>query len=211
MEKGKVLKKRRIDLGLTLDDLSKRTGINRTTINRYENVEGAAESMNLENARALVQGLYISPLFLMGMADNNDLPETYKDLSRKINVYESVAAGEPIEANVESMDTMNVPVDFLDYGYDYIVLKVKGDSMYPDFQDGDQVLVRLQSDCESGQIAVVYVNGYNATLKKLVKNDDGTITLQPRNVEYAAKTYGHEDDKIGIVGVVTELFRGIGR
>lgn len=209
MEKGKVLKKRRIDLGLTLDDLAQRTGINRATINRYENVQGAADSMNLENARAISQNLYISPLYLMGLSDSLDTPELHEGLSRKINLYESVAAGEPIEANTESMDTVDVPTRFIDSGYEYIVLKVKGDSMYPDFQDGDEVLVRLQSDCESGQVAVVYVNGYNATLKKLVKNDDRSITLYPRNPEYVAKTYGPEDDKIGILGVVTELFRKV--
>ena len=42
--------------------------------------------------------------------------------------------------------------------------------MYPKYMDGDTLIIRLQPDCESGQDAVVYINGYDATLKKVIKN-----------------------------------------
>ena len=41
--------------------------------------------------------------------------------------------------------------------------------MYPKYMDGDTLIIQLQPDCESGQDAVVYINGYDATLKKVSK------------------------------------------
>ena len=48
--------------------------------------------------------------------------------------------------------------------------------MYPKYMDGDTLIIRLQPDCESGQDAVVYINGYDATLKKVIKNKKSRVS-----------------------------------
>ncbi len=124
-----------------------------------------------------------------------------------IPVYGSVPAGVPIEAIQNIIDNIALPSDFLSDDIQLIGLRVSGDSMYPMYMDGDTIIVAIQNDCESGQDAVVYVNGYDATLKTVIKNDDGTITLRPRNPEYMEKTYGPGDAPIQILGPVVRQIR----
>lgn len=128
----------------------------------------------------------------------------------RIKVYGSVPAGIPIEAVEDIVDWEDVPQEWIDRGDRYIGLKVKGDSMYPKYIEDDTVIVKLQPDCECGQDAVVYVNGYEATLKKVVKQQDG-IMLQPLNSEYTPKfyPYGPEETEIRILGIVVEIRRKI--
>ena len=128
----------------------------------------------------------------------------------RIKVYGSVPAGIPIEAVEDIVDWEDVPQEWIDRGDRYIGLKVKGNSMYPKYIEDDTVIVKLQPDCECGQDAVVYVNGYEATLKKVVKQQDG-IMLQPLNSEYTPKfyPYGPEETEIRILGIVVEIRRKI--
>ena len=128
----------------------------------------------------------------------------------RIKVYGSVPAGIPIEAVEDIVDWEDVPQEWIDRGDRYIGLKVKGDSMYPKYIEDDTVIVKLQPDCECGHDAVVYVNGYEATLKKVVKQQDG-IMLQPLNSEYTPKfyPYGPEETEIRILGIVVEIRRKI--
>ena len=127
---------------------------------------------------------------------------------KTINVYGSVPAGIPIEAIEDIQDTEDISFK---KGYspskDYIGLIVEGDSMYPDYLPGDTIIVEVKPNCESGEDCVVYVNGYDATLKTVIKNPDGTITLKPINPEYPPKTYGPNDETITILGTVKELRR----
>lgn len=81
--------------------------------------------------------------------------------------------------------------------------------MYPKYLDGDTVILEKCPDCETGTDAAVYVNGYEATLKTVIKNENGTITLQPINPNYSPTTYGPGDDPVRILGVVKEIRRKI--
>ena len=72
------------------------------------------------------------------------------------------------------------------------------------------MIVRKQEACESGMDAVVYVNGYEATLKKVKIGDDGSITLVPINQNYPPVTYTRKEvyeKPVMIAGVVVELRR----
>lgn len=134
----------------------------------------------------------------------------YKSQSNRIKVYGSVPAGIPLEAIEDVVDWEDIPLDWSAGGNEFIGLRVKGDSMAPKYVDGDTVIVKIQPDCESGQDAVIYVNGYEATLKKLIKKTD-CIILQPLNPSYEPKVYDYndEDNPINILGVVVELRRKI--
>lgn len=128
----------------------------------------------------------------------------------RITVYGSVPAGIPLEAIEDIVDWEDIPIEWIAGGNEYIGLKVKGDSMSPKYIDGDTVIIKLQPDCESGQDAVVYVNGYDATLKKIIKKPD-CILLQPLNPVYDPKIYDYNDEfnPVKILGVVVELRRKI--
>ncbi|MCI7238009.1 MAG: XRE family transcriptional regulator [Anaerococcus sp.] len=126
-----------------------------------------------------------------------------------INVYGSIPAGIPIEAIEDISDTEDISLKEYDRSKEYLGLKVDGDSMYPKYLDGDTVIIEKTPDCESGTDAAVYVNGYEATLKTVIKNNNGSITLKPINTNYAPKTYGPGDDPVRILGIVKEIRRKI--
>ncbi len=84
--------------------------------------------------------------------------------------------------------------------------------MYPVYLDGDIVIVRKQNTCLTGDDCVVYVNGYDATLKRVKLHDDGSIEIIPLNVNYPPRTFTREEAEnmpITIGGVVVELRRKI--
>ncbi len=96
-----------------------------------------------------------------------------------VPVIGSVAAGQPLLAieNIESY--FPIPSEYVPNA-DTFMLHVKGESMInAGILDGDQILVRQQSDAENGDIVVALV-GDSATVKTFYK-EDGHYRLQPEN------------------------------
>ncbi len=154
-------------------------------------------------------GIQKSDLIESKGKNSNVSPITIPTDTITINVYGSVPAGQPIEALEDVIGYEEIPEVWTRFGKEFIALKVKGDSMYPKYFEGDTVIIEVTPDCNNGQDAVVYVNGYEATLKEVQKNEDGSITLKPFNPEYPPKTYRTGDDIVTILGVVKELRRKI--
>jgi len=128
----------------------------------------------------------------------------------RVPVFGTVPAGIPFEAIEEILDYEEIPREMTAGGKEYFGLRVQGDSMEDDYKDGDTILVLRQNDCESGQIAVVYVNGFDATLKRVVKMED-SIILQPLNPAYDPVVYRLDDpdNPVIILGVVVEIRRKV--
>lgn len=189
-------------------ELSDRSGVAKASISQY--INGTHKPSNV-SAGKMAKVLEVDPLYLMGF----DVPMKKSTLGNvkattiknngRIPVYGRIAAGIPLEANVDIVDEIDVPANWVD---DHGALIVQGDSMYPKYQDGDIVIFRQQPDCESGTDCVVYVNGYDATLKTVYKKDDG-ILLQPINPAYDPMFYGKDDDPVMIAGIIVELRRKV--
>jgi repressor LexA len=127
-----------------------------------------------------------------------------------IPVMGEIAAGIPLEAITNIIDYEEITKKPSDKS-EYFGLKVKGDSMFPYYLTGDVVIVKKQPDVETGQVAIVLVDGENATVKKINKTDKG-IMLIPLNTNYEAVFYSNEEIislPITIIGVVVELRRKI--
>jgi repressor LexA len=125
-----------------------------------------------------------------------------------IPVLGYVRAGIPMEAVEDILDYEEISADMASRG-EYFGLKIKGDSMYPLFQAGDTVIIRRQPDAENGEIAVVLVNGNDATVKKLIKKDT-SIVLVSENSAYEPMIFSKEEIEtlpVTIVGKVVELRR----
>lgn len=130
---------------------------------------------------------------------------------RRIPVLGRIPAGIPINMIEDILDYEDISPDMLSGGKEYFALKVKGDSMSPKFLDGDVVIVRKQDDCENGAFAIVAVNGYDATFKKIIKKENGLI-LQPLNANYEPQVYTNEDITalpIRVLGIVVEIRRSV--
>jgi repressor LexA len=93
----------------------------------------------------------------------------------------AVAAGLPIEA-IQENETLAVPPDMISRRRDNYVLRVEGNSMIEEqIRDGDYIVVQAQDRAEDGQMVVALVSGESATVKKLYREPDGRVRLQPAN------------------------------
>ena len=122
-----------------------------------------------------------------------------------IPVLGSVPAGVPIEAIQDIIDYKEIDAATAAKG-EYFALQVKGSSMEPRICEGDIVIVRKQDDGESGEIAIVMVNGDNATIKRLLKYEDG-IRLMPTNPAYEPLYFTNDEileKPVKVIGKVIE-------
>ena len=200
---GKQLKSLRNEKNYTQSDLAKKLHLTPKAISFYENDQREPDIATLYKIAEIFN---VSIDYLNGKSKTR-LTEGQDYIT--INVYGSIPAGIPIEAIEDISDTEDLSLKEYDKNKTYLGLKVEGDSMYPKYLDGDTVIIEKTPDCESGTDAAVYVNGYEATLKTVLKNDNGTITLKPFNTNYAPTTYGPGDDPVRILGIVKEIRRKV--
>lgn len=133
-------------------------------------------------------------------------------ISYRIPVLGAIPAGIPLEAIEDILDWEEIPASWGSGDRQYFGLRVKGDSMYPRYLDGDTVILKKETTCESGDDCAVLVNGEEATLKQVMIKGDGSLELRPTNPAYPPRTYSPaeiESIPVQIIGVVVELRRKI--
>lgn len=136
--------------------------------------------------------------------------ETPTGTGVKIPLLGRVAAGIPIEATENIIGEEEIPQKLAESG-EFFALLIKGDSMSPDIQNGDKIIVRQQPEVENGQIAVVLINGHDAVCKEFKRLDNG-IMLISRNPNYSPMVFTPEEIEntpVRIIGRVIEIRRTI--
>ena len=195
------IKERRTAMGLTQEDLGEKLGLQKSAIAKYENgrVENIKRTIILDMAKILD----CSPAYLMGW---EEAPKSNKRKGVTINVLGRVAAGIPIEAVTDIIDTEEIPEEMAKTG-EFFGLQIHGNSMEPRMCEGDVVIVRQQDDAESGDIVIAMINGNDATCKRLRKYRDG-IELISNNPSYDPMFFSNEEIEtkpVKIIGKVVEL------
>ena len=194
------LKELRIKKGITQVQLANILFVRQSSISAWEQ---GKSNPDFENQRKLAELYGVSIDELFGRVSS---PTKQKGI--KIPVLGRVQAGIPIDAIEEILDYEEIPQSMARHG-EYFGLVVRGDSMFPKMVEDDIVIVRKQSDCDSGDIAVVLVNGNEATVKKVKKTPVG-LTLVPLNPNYEYISYTADDVErlpVKIIGKVVELRR----
>ena len=133
-------------------------------------------------------------------------PDDNRTLAVRIPVVGDVAAGVPIEAIEDVIDFEEIPSDMAKKG-EFFGLKIKGNSMEPLIRENDVVIVRQQSDAETGDIVIVRIDGNSAACKRLRKYADGALELISLNPSYEPMYFDREQvesEPVEIVGVVVE-------
>ena len=123
--------------------------------------------------------------------------------TRAIPILGSISAGLPLYADehIEGYMAMELPMDG-----EFFALKVKGDSMNAArIMDGDIIVVRKQDVVENNDIAVVLVNGDEATVKRFQQNEN-TVTLVPQsfNPVHQMQIYDIKQTKVRVLGKVVK-------
>lgn len=196
--------------GFRQSDLVERTGISKGALSSY--ISGRYTPKQ-NNVYLIAKALDVSEAWLMGAdvpIERIDMDASTNDnilkIGKSINVLGRVAAGIPIEAIEEIIDTEEISEDLAKTG-EFFGLQIHGDSMEPRFTEGDVVIVRKQDDAESGNIVIATVNGDEATCKRLRKYRDG-IELISTNPSYSPMFYSNEEilkKPVKILGKVVEL------
>jgi repressor LexA len=133
------------------------------------------------------------------------LPSEASPRAVELPLLGAVAAGVPIEA-IAHEESLTVPESFVQRGGNHYVLRVKGNSMIDEhIRDGDFVVVNERRTADNGEMVLAMLHGTSATVKKMYRERDGRIRLQPAN-ETMTPTYVHEND-ITIQGVVVGVLR----
>lgn len=211
---GEIIKKYRTENNLSQRSFASRTSLSPSYINTLEKIynpkTGKPYSVTTDVALELANAMNMKIEDLLNIIN--------KDQEFKINstsnfavvfIYGSIPAGVPMECIEDIIDTEEIPAEMLRGGKQYFGLKVKGNSMEPDYLDGDTLILEKADDCESGDDAVIMVNGDDGTFKRVFKNENGII-LQPLNPEYAPMVFTNEQIEnlpVKVIGIVEEIRR----
>ena len=210
---GEIIKKYRKENNLSLRAFASKCGLSYTYISMLEkNIDyrtGKPIAPTLDSVKYISNAMNIPIDDLLKMLDDEQEFKLNEDvLPNNLNVIPilgTVKAGYDwlAEENVVDYVTLKENIPNIK---EYYALKITGDSMLPLLSEGDLVIVHDQDDVESGQTAVILINGEEATVKKVVKTNEG-IELHSMNPYYPVKKFTYEDMKIipvKIIGRVKE-------
>lgn len=124
--------------------------------------------------------------------------------NESIPLYGKIAAGTPIEAIRNEVNTVDVPPSLLGKG-DHYALEVEGDSMIKaGIHDGDTVIIRRSENAHNGDIVVALVDGEEVTLKRY-RRAGNKIILEPENDDYEPRVL--DPERVQVQGHLVSLMR----
>lgn len=197
---GERIKEARKSAGLTQLELAKKTELSRSYIGDIEK-----DRYNPS----------VSTLQLIATATNTPLEDLLPSTKPvfptgrgvRIPVLGRVVAGIPIEAVEEILDYEEITPELAATG-EFFALKIRGHSMEPRMMEGDVVIVRRQDDVDSGDVAIVLVNGDEATVKRVKKQEEGITLIATNTSVYEPHFYSNKEITelpVRILGRVVEL------
>lgn len=222
VEIGKRIRERRKELDLTLEQLATALGYNKSTLQRYE--AGKIDKIKLPTLQTIAQVLRVDPNWLALKTDEKSenyyigsrfpSPSTTDDFVTFPVIGEIAAGYDSIVMEEWTGEKIDIPTSYLKGREisEYFVLGVKGDSMYPEYHNGDKVLILKQTTLDySGQVGAVLYNGENATLKKVeYKEGENWMRLVPINPSVAPQLIeGTDLENCKILGIPRLLVRDI--
>lgn len=185
--------------GLTQKELGEKIGVKHNTISSYESGKNEPEQDMLFKIAAALD-ISINELF----------PQTASSFSGikgvRIPILGKVVAGIPIEA-ITDIDGWEEISPKMAASGEYFALRIKGLSMEPKLHEGDIVIVKRQSDVESGDTAIILVDGEDATVKQIKKTKEGIMLIGLNIDVYPPHFYTNReiaDLPVQIIGKVVE-------
>lgn len=201
MEFKDILRKLRTEKGLTLQQVADYVGLQKAAIYKYEH------GLIVNPKRSLIEKLatlfQVSPSYLLGVTDEQ---HSQSVTSVRIPILGRVVAGIPLEAITDIEGYEEITPKMASLG-EYFALRIKGHSMEPRIEDGEIVIVKQQEDVECGDVAIVLVNGDEATCKQVKKSPEGITLIGFNPVVYPPHFYSNkeiEELPVRVIGRVVE-------
>ncbi len=200
------LQKIRKEKHFTQQKLADVLKVSRSTVAMWES--GGSEPDNKAIVK-MAEIFDVSLDYLLGRIDFNVEFVNISTSNIKIPVLGCIPAGVPIDAVEDIIDYIEIPEEMLRGGKEFFALKIKGDSMYPEYLTGDVVIFERCETCETGDDCAVMINGDDATFKRIERKESG-IMVKPLNPDYETMFFTNqeiEEKPVRILGIARELRR----
>lgn len=189
MSFGNNLKKIRQENEMTQEELAKKINTSRSNIANYENDKNMP---SIEILNKLSEILNCSVDYLLGKTNIKNTTSNIDETNKQYYmcpVYGQISAGQPnwVEECIEGRLPLDPDLMGIVNPEEHFFLRVNGESMNKIIRNGAFALIHKQDIVEDGEIAVVLVNGYDATLKKFTRQGD-MIILEPESNDDSFKT-----------------------
>lgn len=180
---------------ISLSKLAVISGLGKNTITSMT----AKTNIKIETLTAIAKSLNVSINDLTGETQNEQMIE--------LPILGEVSAGYGKYADNEIIGTQYVPLNWLSGNEPHVLLRVKGDSMIPKFEEGDLALVRYQQSVDSGSYAVALIDDDNGVIKRVMYGANW-IELQSLNPMYSPRRFeGKDVTRVRIFGLVRKIIK----
>lgn len=193
-------------------DLCALTGIPKSAMSQY--CKGSFIPKQ-DRTALIAKALGVNEAWLMGY----DVPPDRADVRDEIIEFPRIQYAGPVAAHfnatpVEEHELRRIPPEWLGNRRpeDFFIASVDGNSMYPHYQHGDDILCLRCSDMGySGRVGIMVFGDGEATLKKIeYKAGEDWIDLVPFNPEYTTKRIeGADLEQCRVVGRVIRVIRAV--
>lgn len=209
--------------GFSYPELSKITGISKSSLQRY--ATGETKKIPIDCIEKIAIATNTDSRYLMCWNDETNEPgnenianckatesnisAVFTDGIRMIPLFNSVSAGFGATAQDEIIDYIPLRI-VSDYeAKETMCIRVKGDSMSPKIDNGDIIQVQKRSSIDSGSIAVVLLDGEEGLVKKVEYGKDW-IELHSFNPYYPVRRFeGPEVLRLEVVGLVKKIIKDV--
>ena len=197
---GERIKYYRLAAGLTQQELADKIGVKLAAVSKYE--LGTVDNLPISRVERIADALGVTGGQIMGWEESDMI-----DGEILVQVVAEIAAGfdkQPIRDY--EMDRFPVPSVYAKGRRtdELFIIKVRGDSMYPMYQEGDHILAVRTPTVEDGEVAILQYED-NATIKRVERVKDG-LRLIPINPMYKSETVTGGDE-VRVVGKPLVLIR----
>ena len=194
MSIGRRIKTRRLELGLSVDDVAQRLHKSRATVYRYEN--GEIENLPMSLLTPLAEILQTTPTALAGwMHEPPKRSAIFSPLQHESLDYplvtsirrehgDFVVKEEPVRYDVEEEARGSICEPYAPQSCMQFVVGENG--MYPQIVKGDTVVFYCTSEVSDGDLALLSLDGAAIIIRR-IRFNGGDVELQPCNPEYESK------------------------
>lgn len=173
-------KSRKLTLEELANQLNSRNSSSGFTKGRLSKWENDREEPKLSSLNQVAQFFNVDIDYFFNESQPSNASSLPRNIAR-IPVIGTIACGDPIDADENIVDYINVPEPI---PRDAFALVCEGSSMEPSIVDGDKVVIEPTPDVEDGQVAAVLVDDQTKATLKRIKHIDNSIWLMPDNRDY---------------------------
>ncbi|MGL5916826.1 MAG: LexA family protein, partial [Culicoidibacterales bacterium] len=171
---GERLRQLRVSHGFSVDEIAEKLQLSKPSIYNYEK---GNRNISTETLLIFSELYNVSLDYLIAGKGSADM---MIQSDKKLPIIGKIPAGTRIAAITSFDGEVYIPSPIFEkHGTELFALRVKGDSMSRVVPDKSIAVIKRQNFVENGEIAVILVNGYDATLKRFFRLDDETVVLKP--------------------------------